>query len=112
LSISDSKFNKEESVMKSFVSSIAALSIALFVVGCGGSPDAGTDTTDTTTTEDMMHDEVEVAEEAGEEADAGEEAAPAGEEAAPAGEEAAPAGEEAAPAGEEAAPAEGEKAAE
>ena len=55
MSISDREFNKEESVMKSFVSSIAALSIALFVVGCGGAPDtdAGTDTGSTTT--DMMH---------------------------------------------------------
>ena len=84
--------------MKSFVSTIAALAIALFAVGCGG--DAPTSTAPEATS---THDE---------EMNAGgmheEEAAPAE------GEEAAPAeGEEAAPAeGEKAAPAEGEKAAE
>ena len=85
--------------MKSFVSSIAALSIALFVVGCGGAPamDAGTDTGSTTT--DMMHSEAP---------DPAQDAAPAE------GEGAAPAeGKAAAPAeGEAAAPAEGEAAAE
>ncbi len=96
--------------MKSFVSSIAALSIALFVVGCGGAPatDAGAETGSTTT--DMMHSA------APDPSQEGEGAAPAeGEGAAPAeGEGAAPAeGEGAAPAeGEGAAPAEGEAAAE
>jgi hypothetical protein len=92
--------------MKSFVSSIAALSIALFVVGCGGAPapDAGTDTGSTTT--DMMHSEAPDPAQAAAE---GEEGAAAAE-----GEGAAPAeGEAAAPAeGEAAAPAEGEAAAE
>ena len=77
--------------MKSFVSSIAALAIAMFVVGCGGSPDAGTDTTDTTT-EEMMHDEAEVAAEAGEDAHAhaeGEDAHAEGEDAPAEGEGAA-----------------------
>ncbi len=76
--------------MKSFVSSIAALAIALFVVGCGESaPEAGDDA-NTVNTEEVMHDEAELAaEEGGEEAPAGEEEAPAGEEAPAEGEAAA-----------------------
>jgi hypothetical protein len=89
LSISDRHASKEENVMKSFVSTLSALSIALFLVGCGGAP-ADTDGGDTAV---VGHEEPAPAE-------GHEEEAPAEGEG------------EAAPAEGEAAPAEGEKAAE
>lgn len=98
--------------MKSFVSTIAALSIALFAVGCSESaPDTGAADGDSGMA-DMTHDEAALAAEEGEGGHAEEEAPAEGGEEAPAGEEEAPAeGGEEAPAGEEA-PTEGEKAAE
>jgi hypothetical protein len=89
---------KEENVMKSFVSTLSALAVALFLVGCGGETDTVPDTDLSPEMENAAPAEGEAAP-----AEAEGEAAPAEGEG-----DAAPAEGDAAPAEGEAAPAEGE----